>query len=275
MYAISVNQLDLLKVAGSYVNRKGWVHNGRKLSTNIFVCIEDGDCVFRMNGKEHYLQKNDYIIVPQNTFYSPYTADYCRHWFGHFCGDYMGEITSTSDMYKSKESYSRNMLYLPERGKADSILLSYLDEILAVPDSNYQCNSFRRNLAFLNALNYVGTMASGIENLSAQKIKHYIMQNLHKDISLADIASHFGYTKQYVIRVFKKSYFVTPARFIIAERLEHAKMYLAETTLKINEIAEKCGFSDANYFSRMFRNSYSISPHKYRRQTVGTDEKTP
>ena len=59
-------------------------------------------------------------------------------------------------------------------------------------------------------------------------------------------------------------YLVTPTRFIIDKRLELAKIYLAETNLMIYEISSKCGFEEANYFSRLFKMNYGISAQKYR-----------
>lgn len=271
MYAISIKQLDLLAVAGSYENRKGWVHNGRKLNTNLFVCIEEGNCSFKINNTLYYLEKNDFIIIPRNTFYKPCTSNYCRHWFGHFYGDYLGE---SKRLDTKKEISSQNVLYLPKVGKADNVLLSYLNKISnEINDINPNSN-FVKNLAFLNALNYVSkNIVPNAENLSAQKIKQYIMENLNKDITLSRISKHFGYSKQYVIQVFKKHFFITPTKFIIDQRLEISKIYLAETTLKVYEIAIKCGFEDANYFSRLFRNNYNLSPQKYRDEIIASNKK--
>ncbi len=269
MYAIEINQFHTLEVSGSYINRTGWIHNGRKLNTNLFVCIEEGSCSFKINDKEHHLQKNDFLIVPQNTFYVPRTSEYCRHWFGHFYGNYL-DMDKLSDIYKTKDMSSKNILFLPEKGKADTVLISYLNRISKeAGNNNYDCN-FKKNLLFLNALNHIGNhVFQNEENLSAQYIKNYITDHLDKDISLTHIAQHFGYTKQYVIQVFRKKYFTTPTRFIIEKRLELSKLYLSETNMKIYEIALICGFEDANYFSRQFRKIYNLSPQQYRKQKYG------
>ena len=269
MYAIEINQFDALEVSGSYVNRTGWIHKGRKLNTNLFVCIEEGTCSFKIDGREHNLQKNDFIIVPQNTFYVPYTSEYCRHWFAHFYGNYLG-ADRLSNIYKTKDMSSKNILFLPEKGKADVVLLSYLNDISKEVSNNNYDGGFKKNLLFFNALDHIGNnVFQSEENLSAQYIKNYITDNLGKDISLTHIAQHLGYTKQYVIQVFKKKYFTTITRFIIEKRLELSKLYLSETNMKIYEIAQICGFEDANYFSRRFRNMYNLSPQQYRKQKYG------
>lgn len=264
MYAIEIDQFNLLDIAGSFLNKTGWIHNGRKLSTNLLMCVEDGDCVVQMQGKEYYLQKNDFLVIPQNTFYKPHTTSYCKHWFCHFQGNYLGKADDPDIKSKKKLPY-KNVLLLPESGKASAALTRELDHIATKLGSTGMDADFKKELAFLGILNHIANSSSSeSENLSARKIHDYIMDNLTSPITLSSIASHFAYTKQFIIRIFKKNYLVTPTRFIIDKRLELAKIYLAETNLMIYEISSKCGFEEANYFSRLFKKNYGISAQKYR-----------
>lgn len=50
-------------------------------------------------------------------------------------------------------------------------------------------------------------------------------------------------------------------------RMEKAKELLSETSLTVSAIAEKCGFSQAKYFSQVFHANQGITPCQYRRQT--------
>ena len=265
MYAIEINQFNLLAVAGSFVNRAGWIHNGRKLNSNLLMCVEEGECTVQMAEKEYHLQKNDFLVIPQNTFYKPHTESYCKHWFCHFHGNYLGK-NDAFDIEKRKSTSYKNVLFLPQNGKADKVLTSALDHIAKKLGSTGNDADFKKTLAFLNILNHLASsFPSGKENLSAQEIQSYIMDNLTGPVTLSSIASHFAYTKQYIIHIFKKNYFVTPTKFIIDKRLELAKIYLAETNLKLYEISSRCGFEDANYFSRLFKMNYRVSPQKYRK----------
>ena len=49
-------------------------------------------------------------------------------------------------------------------------------------------------------------------------------------------------------------------------RLEHARQLLKGYDLKIKDIAARCGFTDSNYFCRLFRKHTERSPSEYRRQ---------
>lgn len=52
--------------------------------------------------------------------------------------------------------------------------------------------------------------------------------------------------------------------FVQHERLELTKKYLTSTTLSLEEVAEKVGFPNRDYFYNLFLRTYRISPHKYR-----------
>ena len=56
----------------------------------------------------------------------------------------------------------------------------------------------------------------------------------------------------------------TPSNYIRAVRLETAIHLLQNTDLQIQEIAYRVGFSDPNYFTRMFKHDYGRSPGSYR-----------
>ncbi|MBQ4160815.1 MAG: helix-turn-helix transcriptional regulator, partial [Clostridia bacterium] len=86
------------------------------------------------------------------------------------------------------------------------------------------------------------------------------------DITISDIAKAFGYSKQHIVRLFKESFTLTPAKYILQSRLEKSLDLLSESRLAVNEIAEQCGFKDLNYFSRQFKKSYGISPTAYRKK---------
>ena len=47
-------------------------------------------------------------------------------------------------------------------------------------------------------------------------------------------------------------------------RLEKAKKLLEQDYLKVTEIAEKCGYTNGNYFSKVFREATGMTPVEYR-----------
>ena len=68
-----------------------------------------------------------------------------------------------------------------------------------------------------------------------------------------------------LLPVFKKVTGYSPIDYLLHVRLAKAAEMLLKTEKTISEIAQDCGFADSNYFSRQFRNSYSLSPREYRK----------
>lgn len=270
MYKLSIENLFLLLLAGRFSQKGGWDHTGMKRNFNLLVYIEEGNCVFRLQNREISLSKDDIILVPQNTLYRPYTNSYCKYSYYHFFGEIQTLMSTSHDkVYFPEEtnalSGKNTCIILPEKCKINGKVLTYLNVVLEELQSYDIGSSFRMNLAFLNALNSISTVHSlqAIDNL-AKKLEQYIDKNFRHELTLTDIAQHFGYTKQYIIQIFKRNYSISPSKYINFKRLDLSLSYLTETSLRINEIAEKCGFSDANYYSRIFKARFAISPLEYR-----------
>jgi LacI family transcriptional regulator len=59
----------------------------------------------------------------------------------------------------------------------------------------------------------------------------------------------------------------SPKEEMMRIRLERAKQLLTETTLPVGVVAEKCGFSQAKYFSHVFHARLGLTPGQYRHNT--------
>ncbi len=92
----------------------------------------------------------------------------------------------------------------------------------------------------------------------------YIKGHLNERIMLEDVAQYCCLSKYHFSHLFKKEVGVSIVDFINKLRLEKAKYYLETTDLTVQQIANKVGFQDANYFSRMFKKSNRLSPSEYR-----------
>jgi len=85
-----------------------------------------------------------------------------------------------------------------------------------------------------------------------------------EDLSTARIAEHFHFSPAYMNVLFKQEMKVTLKQYLSNYRLERAKMLLGQCGMKITEIAEKCGYTNANYFSKVFREATGMTPVEYR-----------
>lgn len=102
---------------------------------------------------------------------------------------------------------------------------------------------------------------------TAVKIEKYINDNLETKISLKDICDRFYLSKNALYRIFSQEFNLTFGEYLIKLRLEKAQKLLKENKdLSVIEVAELCGFLDANYFIRLFKKRVGITPLKFKNQ---------
>ena len=103
------------------------------------------------------------------------------------------------------------------------------------------------------------------ENPHVNRIKRYVMDNLSSKISIKDIADEVHLAPQYVCSLFKKKTGITIVGFIERERIDLAKRLMLISDSPLCKIAERCGFSDYNYFSSIFRKLTGTCARAYRK----------
>ncbi len=91
-----------------------------------------------------------------------------------------------------------------------------------------------------------------------------IQENYYMDYSLTAMAEKYYFNPSYFSTLFKKHTGVHFTNYLINLRVERAKQLLLETNDKIYQIANKVGYQDVKYFTRVFKKKYGYSPEEYR-----------
>lgn len=97
------------------------------------------------------------------------------------------------------------------------------------------------------------------------KVIQYIQLNFSRELTLPEIAKANGCSVSALSHVFKRYVGVSPVKYLINYRLSMALDLLRRTDRKLDDIALETGFSNAYYFSRLFRKRYNQSPRRYAR----------
>lgn len=92
----------------------------------------------------------------------------------------------------------------------------------------------------------------------------YIRINYASPITPSKVAAALGYNTDYLGRIYRKTYSCTLTEAIQRRRVSVACQYLLDSNLTIAQIAQKCGFTDPDYFRRVFKRHMQISPGDYR-----------
>ena len=93
----------------------------------------------------------------------------------------------------------------------------------------------------------------------AERTKQYIKFNYMNDLTVSDIATHFGYERSYLFRVFKRAYGVGVKEYILKVRMQQAKTLL-EKGYSVGRIAYAVGYNDQSGFSKAFKKYFGFSP---------------
>lgn len=91
----------------------------------------------------------------------------------------------------------------------------------------------------------------------------YIKNNYREKITVDDLCRYCHCSRSYLSHIFKKRSGVSISAYANKIRLEKALKMLENSSLSMSEIAQKTGFSDSNYFTRLFNERYGASPTKY------------
>lgn len=89
--------------------------------------------------------------------------------------------------------------------------------------------------------------------------------NLEEPLSSDDLAHHVGVSRRHLERLFKKQLEQVPSQYYLELRLEQARQLLRTTELPVLDVASRCGFASASYFSTAYRNHYNLTPREERR----------
>ena len=100
-----------------------------------------------------------------------------------------------------------------------------------------------------------------------QRTIAYIDADLSADLRPRTLAQRQNISASYLSTLFRKETGETITDHIAAKRMEHAAHLLQSTRLQVQSIAQHCGISDANYFSKLFKKHVGMTPAEYRSRT--------
>ncbi len=215
------------------------------------------DLTFCINGRLHYwyegeevwLNSGDAILYPQGSvrkrFESDVTTLYCSF------------NVAMPDSFNSEVKG-----YLPKSIRSDTISI-----IESVKNSfNSVSNEKIKKCSALFWYLYYQLIETTVNNEHPhiKHIKQYVAKHLSENITLEEIAESVHLTPQYCCALFSKQMGQTLFEFISKQRIDLAKAMIVTSDLTLTEIAGQCGFSDYNYFSRVFKNISGLTASKYR-----------
>lgn len=247
------------------------------------IYVYSGQCIQTIEGVKMTLQEGDICILDTNVAHSVSIGSrddiiinclMCRNYFDTA---FLGRLTGNNVMsdffiraiYKDKSL--NNYIHFHSRQNEevrqimDHILCEYYDNRMCSDEviSAYIIILFSELLRIYkkeaNSLNY-----SELRHTKISDVILYLQQN-YKDATLATTACHFNFHPTYLSQVFKKLTGTGFKDYLQQAKLERACTLLISTDFTIDEIVRTIGYSNMNFFYKLFRNRYGMTPHEYRK----------
>ncbi len=119
----------------------------------------------------------------------------------------------------------------------------------------------------------IGAIARGISRskqrtigIIVDKANKIISERFSEDLTLDEISKELYISPQYFCRLYKQEMGVNFIEKLTSVRIENAKKLMERGEYSIKEICYMSGYSDPNYFSRLFKKFEGVSPSTYQKQ---------
>ena len=94
----------------------------------------------------------------------------------------------------------------------------------------------------------------------------FIEADLSQDLSLRTISDSLNISAGYLSTLFRHETGKTITDYVNEKRSEHAAALLCNSALQVQTVAQYCGISDVNYFTKIFKRYHGVTPREYRKQ---------
>ena len=248
----------------------GYTYNHKIPNEYHLHFVLNGKGVLIIKEQLYHLRKNDIFLIPKGVPIQ-YFADEENPW------EYMW-LTFDGDM---AENYLNHAHLNADQPVIHSIIPveNYHPLVQSILDAHHLtlANEVKRVAYLYEALSMLieaqssSRTAAGCYDYSADAYIDYALQYIkfnYSHIKVNDIASYIGISRSYLTSLFKKKLNVSPQQYLVSFRLAQAAKLLKTTNISLAEVAEACGYENPLNFSKMFKQTYGVSPQTYRSQDI-------
>ncbi len=248
------------------------------------VVIYDGTAIHYINDLEYTVQKNDLFLLHGDNKHAFENMDqqfkliniqfsltglslplrYLKQlpgFNGLFC------MTSTNRNKKTFKNY-----LTVNNAELDALLklISTLEAELQHRHPGYEFRSLNilMQIIMVCCRNYSNTAQPQTGAMwQLDKLLQHIDNDLTAPWTLQRMTELAGTSPSTLLRLFRREFDCTPVNYIMRKRLEYSLNFLDDPRSQIVDVAERCGFSDSNYFSKCFKKFYGITPGEFRKKS--------
>jgi AraC-like DNA-binding protein len=257
----------LLVAAGERQTDPAYHHEGRFRQSEphcLFKYNIAGAGVFRDDAGEHEITPGRGFLCeirdPATAYYYP--PDGRQAWeFVYLC---FGGRTATAMVRELVQRYGP-VYELPREGGIVSRMLAWESHTGTRPSLS-PVEGGRLVLELLTGLAESAQRPEprGPRPLLAIRVQELIRDNLDRNLSVSDLASMAGVSREHLTRVFREQTSLSPYQYLLRQKMLLACRLLKETSLTHKEISGRLGYGAPAHFSRTFRKVLRMTPGRFR-----------
>ena len=227
------------------------------------IFITRGRAVWVVDDKQTHLSADEFVIVPPNTPHHAYSQTkrltlLSLHIAATLPGgqDLFDLLTPTMHQRVEPNSYLHRYLHMAtqeyDRDDDEDARL-VLGEWTRLIVLELLADNAQRGLLSAQPADPIVT-----------EVMHELNAHFDQPTRLEDLAAWAGFSAQHLNRRFRAQLGVTPLQYLTQLRMQHAAALLADGRLTVQAVAERVGYEDPYYFSRLFKQHMGQSPAQYR-----------
>ncbi|WP_329114793.1 GlxA family transcriptional regulator [Streptomyces sp. NBC_01353] len=117
---------------------------------------------------------------------------------------------------------------------------------------------------------YIVQPVPGRDSSGTWATRQWALENLHEPLTLRELADHARMSLRTFARRFNEEVGMSPGRWLIQQRVDHARQLLESTDLAVDDIAGQVGFATGTSLRQHLHAAIGVSPLAYRRTFRGT-----
>ena len=237
--------------------------------------VEQNPIVCSGNAGELVFEENGIFIIPPNYEFSVTVKDpkkIHRHTTAEFlirCGSRL-----TTDFALPKEKSLTLPLYIAPSAE-NSEIIARIRNITCAQTAQLQRSYFEECADFMALLHKISERAHQSlctadtatpgNRRHCVRAKAFISENIHKRLTVSDVANAIGVSKNYLTNVFSSTEGIPLMEYINRSKLSHMMVLIRRYGYTLAEAGKHVGFVDVNYISRIFKRYYGTTVTEYRR----------
>ncbi|HCT91717.1 MAG TPA: DNA-binding response regulator [Lachnospiraceae bacterium] len=210
---------------------------------------------------------------------SPEIKQICSAIPGHAGQEVLFDFLHSMFLYWQKEKVTQFQLTADLRYFISTVIHDSACSSLLCPDAAEMISScscyaqleqeLKCELERIYHFNTQGVPAS--QQSLARQVRNWLDTNFTSHITFKVFQDIFGHNEKYIAVLFKAEFGISPSKYIGELRLDMAKKLMqSNPDILLKDVAEMVGFTDAFYFSRVFKSHEGISPSHYVKNLKGT-----